>query len=114
MERKSRVNIYGIAYEKDKGFKIIKDKVKYCHTEGYFSTTLGEVKFYFINRIPENINYYTGCGRIVFVFLDEKLVRRFFNLMKEKLIKSVDFEINEKQAIKEKIVNSELCQEVEC
>lgn len=108
------MNIYGIIYVKDKGFEIIKDKVEYCHSEGYFSTISGDViHFYLINSIPENINYLESYDRIMFIFLDEKLVRRFFNLMKEKLVKSVDFEINKMQATKEKIANGELYYETE-
>ena len=108
------MNIYGIIYKQDEGFEILKDKVEYCHSEGYFSTISGNtIHFCYINSIPENINYLKGYNRIMFIFLDEKLVRRFFNLMKEKLVKSLDFEINKMQAIKEKIVKGELCYETE-
>ena len=108
------MNIYGIIYKQDEGFEIIKDKIEYCHSQGYFSTTLGDaIHLCYINDIPEKTIYLEGYDRITFIFLDEKMVRRFFNLMKEKLVKSVDFEINKMQAIKEKIVNSELYYETD-
>lgn len=58
------MNIYRIVYVRNKGFEVVKDKVECCHSEGYFSTTLGKVKFYFINKIPEKINYLKGYNRI--------------------------------------------------
>ena len=107
------MNIYRIVYVRNKGFEVVKDKVESCHPEGYFFTNIGKLKFYFINSIPEKKIFLDGYDRITFVFLDKKLVRRFFNLMKEKLIESMDFEINEMQANKEKIVNSELYYETD-